>query len=138
MSWKIIIRLSFFGLAMAFLTVFWIPTKTEPVFWVIIFIVCAYIIAKYSPGRFFLHGFLVSIVNSIWITGVHILFYDTYIINHPDMTQMNSSLPLQDSPRLLMLIIGPFFGAVSGIILGLFALIAGKFVKRSYDDYGTV
>jgi hypothetical protein len=138
MNWKIIIILSFFGLIMAFLTVFWIPTKSEPMIWLAIFILCGYIIAKYSPGRFFLHGFLISIFNSVWITGIHLTFYDTYIINHPEMLQMNNNLPFKDNPKLLMLILGPFFGAVSGIILGFISLIAGKFVKRSPDDYGTI
>ena len=138
MSWKIIILLSFFGLIMAFLSVFWIPTKTEPIIWLVIFIFCGYIIAKYSPGRFFLHGFLICILNSIWITVIHFIFYDTYIINHPEILQINNSMPLKDSPRLLLLIIGPLIGTFSGIILGLIATVAGKFVKRSADDYGTI
>lgn len=138
MSWKIIILLSFFGLIMAFLSVFWIPTKTELIIWLVIFIFCGYIIAKYSPGRFFLHGFLICILNSIWITVIHFIFYDTYIINHPEILQINNSMPLKDSPRLLLLIIGPLIGTFSGIILGLIATVAGKFVKRSADDYGTI
>ena len=35
MKWKLIFLLSLFGLAMAFATVFWIPSMIEPVFWLV-------------------------------------------------------------------------------------------------------
>lgn len=38
-------------------------------------------------------------------------------------------MPLPDSPRVMMLMTGPLVGVVSGIVLGLFAFIAGKLVK---------
>ena len=46
MNWKLIFGLSLFGLAMAFATVFVIPSNVEPLFWLAIFIVCAVVIAK--------------------------------------------------------------------------------------------
>ena len=42
---------------------------------------------------------------------------------------MMSSMPLPDSPRLMMACVGPIVGIVSGAIIGLFAYVAGKFVK---------
>jgi hypothetical protein len=133
MNWKIIIQLSLFGLIMAFGTLALIPQNVEPVFWLIIFAFCALVIAKACPGKYFLHGFLVSIVNCIWITGLHIFFYQTYVNHHPAMANMGQSLSssLSIHPRLVMLIFGPVFGILSGIILGLFALIASKIVKRT-------
>src|SRR2546426_4238331 len=56
MDWLLILTLSLFGLAMAVATVFVIPSNIEPLFWLVIFIVCAYLIAKRAPGRPFLHG----------------------------------------------------------------------------------
>ena len=131
MNWKIIFTLSLFGLVMAIATVWWIPSKIEPAFWLIIFVICAYFIAKKSATKHFLHGFMVSMVNAIWITGAHILFFNTYIMNHPEMLSMNAQMPMPNHPRLMMLISGPFFGAGFGLILGLFSLIAGKITKRS-------
>jgi len=130
MNWKLIFQLSLFGLAMAIATVFWIPMKMEPVFWLLIFIICAYVIARSHVGNYFLHGFMVSIVNSIWITAAHVIFYNTYIANHPEMADMNSNMPMPTHPRIMMLIMGPIFGAVSGLVLGLFAFIASKMVKK--------
>jgi uncharacterized membrane protein len=44
---------------------------------------------------------------------------------------MMSSMPLPDSPRLMMLLVGPVVGAVSGAVIGLFAVVAGKLLGRN-------
>jgi hypothetical protein len=130
MNWRLIFLLSLFGLFMAFATVFWITTDIEPLFWLIIFLVCAYVIAKYAPGKFFFHGFMTSIFNSIWITVIHYIFFDTYITLHTEemgqYEQMHTGMPVRE----MMLIMGPFIGVVSGLILGLFCFIAAKIMKR--------
>ena len=130
MKWKLILLLSIPGFVMAIATVFWIPSTIEPFFWLVIFIGVAYFIAKKFSDKYFLHGFFVSLVNSAWITGAHILFSDLYLANHPQEAAMITQMPLSESPRLMMLITGPIVGIISGIVLGLFALIASKLVKR--------
>ena len=132
MNWKLIFLLSLFGLAMAFATVFFIPSNIEPLFWLVIFIICAYLIAKYASGGYFLHGLLVSIVNSIWITATHAAFFYAYIANHPDELKMMDSLPpmMADHPRRMMVVIGPIVGVISGLVLGLFAWVASKILKK--------
>lgn len=42
---------------------------------------------------------------------------------------MMSSMPLPNSPRLMMACVGPIIGIVSGGIIGLFAYVARKLVK---------
>ena len=133
MNWKLIFALSLFGLAMAFGSVYFIPEKYEWIFWLVIFLICAYLIAKNAPGKYFLHGLLVSIVNSIWITIAHITFYTTYVANHPAWLEMNAKGPLAEHPKRMMAISGPVIGVISGIVLGLFALIASKMVKRKHQ-----
>jgi len=113
---------------MAIATVFVIPSSIEPIFWLVIFIVCAVIIARQVPSRRFLHGLMVGIVNSIWVTGAHILFFNAYIANHAKEAAMMQNSPMP--PRVMMAVIGPVIGVISGIVLGLFAWIAGKFVRR--------
>jgi len=130
MNWKLIFQLSLFGLAMGTATVFWIPSNIEPFFWLAIFCVCAYIIARQVPTQHFEHGLLVSIVNSVWITSAHILLFDQYAARHAQELAMMKSMPLPDSPRIMMALMGPVIGIVSGVVLGLFALAAGKLVKR--------
>ena len=130
MNKSLILKLSLFGLAMAFATVSIIPQKIEPACWIFIFIFCAFLIAKQCSGKYFLNGFLVSMVNCVWITVVHVLFYNTYLAHHPEMQAMSATMPLPTHPRLLMLLTGPIFGAVSGVVLGLFAFAASKLVKK--------
>lgn len=129
MNWKLILQLSLFGLAMAFATVFFIPSTIEPLFWLVIFLVCAYVIATKAPGKYFLHGLMTSLVNSLWITVTHVMLFDTYIANHAQEAEMMAKLPL--SPRLMMICTGPIVGVVSGVVLGLFAWIAHKIVGRA-------
>ncbi len=131
LDYGLILKLSLFGLAMALATVFVIPSKIEPVFWLAIFGTCAVVIAKRAPGKYFLHGLSVSLMNCVWITSAHILLFSSYLARHPDQAAMMKSMPLPDSPRLMMLMTGPVIGVISGIVLGLFAFIASKFIKGS-------
>jgi hypothetical protein len=131
MKWKLIFLLSLFGLAMAFATVFWIPLKFEPVFWLVIFIICAYLIAKNCTDRYFLHGFLVGLANCIWITGIHAFYFHTYMTNHPGMAQQMADMPMANHPLRMMALTSPVVGIVSGLVLGLFAFLATKLVKKS-------
>jgi hypothetical protein len=78
MNKKLIFQLSLFGLAMAFAAVYFIPSDIEPLCWLVIFLVCAYIIAKKCSSKYFLHGLYVSLLNAVWITSIHILLFDTY------------------------------------------------------------
>ena len=131
MNWKLMFQLSLLGLAMSIATVFWISSGIEPIFWLLIFVFCAYSIAKKCSAKYFLYGFLVSLANSVWITSMHIILFKSYIQNHPQEAAMMANMPLPDSPRLMMLLTGPVVGVVSGLVLGLFSFIASKLVKKS-------
>jgi hypothetical protein len=130
LDWSLVLGLSAFGLAMGIATVFVIPSSAEPFFWLGIFVVCAYLVAKRAPANFFLHGLLVSLVNCVWITTAHIVLIDSYLPRHPDEAAMMTRMPMPDSPRLMMLMTGPLVGVGSGLVLGLFSFIAAKVVRR--------
>jgi hypothetical protein len=129
MNWKLIFQLSLFGLAMGIATVYVIPSKIEPAFWLVIFLISAYLIAKQSPAWHFLHGVLLGLANSVWITAAHILLFDSYVAAHAPEVAMMQTSPLAVSPKVMMLIFGPLIGLISGVILGLFAFMAGKLIK---------
>jgi hypothetical protein len=131
MNWRLILYLSLYGLIMAIATVYWIPSRTEPIFWLIIFIACAYIIAKKCTGDYFWHGFAVSVFNGIWVTAAHFILFDAYMENHPEAVEMNKSIPAIFSPRTWMLVIGPAISIVSGLVLGLFSWVASKLIKKT-------
>ena len=115
---------------MALATGYFVPSNIEPFCWLVIFLICSYQIAKHCSKNYFLHGLLVSIVNAVWITAIHILLFDKYIANHAQEAAMMAKMPMPDSPRLMMLLTGPIVGIVSGIILGLFAFAASKLIKK--------
>jgi hypothetical protein len=132
MNWKIVLQLSLFGLIMAFGTISLIKTPLEEMpFWLAIFVFCAYIIAKRCAGSYFLNGFMVSIFNCFWILLVHLIFFHTFMQNH--QMAANSGMPasMATHPRLVMIVFGAIIGIVSGLVLGLFAFIASKIVKKS-------
>ena len=130
MNWKLILELSLFALAMAFGTVFVIPPSVEPVFWVVIFLTCAYVIASRSPKSCFAHGVVLGLVNSVWITAAHMAFFERYIAGHPQEAAMMKSMPLPSAPRLMMAITGPIVGLISGVLIGVLAVGAAKLLRR--------
>jgi hypothetical protein len=129
MKWNLILLLSLFGLGMAFATVSLIPSGIEPFCWLGIFLVCAWIIAKVCTEKYFLHGLLISILNSAWITNTHIFMFQKYVAGHTKEALMMTKMPLHLSPKQMMLITGPVIGIASGIVLGLLAFGASKIVK---------
>jgi len=128
MNWRLIFLLSLFGLFMGIATVYFIPSSVEPFCWLIIFLLCAYLIAKNAPGKYFLHGFCLGLANCVWIIAAHILLFDSYASSHTAEIAMMHNMPYM--PKVMMLITGPFVGIASGLIIGLFSFIAGKLVKK--------
>jgi hypothetical protein len=129
MNWKLIFQLSLFGLAMGIGTVFVIPSTVEPFLWLAIFLICAYVLASTGVAHPFLHGLAIGIVNSVWVTSSHVLLFTQYVANHAKEMEMMKTMPMSDRPRILMAIMGPLIGIVSGIVLGVFALVASKLMK---------
>jgi len=127
MNGRLVFQLSLTGLAMGVATVFAIPPLVEPVCWLVIFPLCAYFIARRAPGSYFLHGLLLGLLNSVWITGAHVLLFERYLGHHPGEAAMMAQMPL--SPKAMMLITGPIVGVVSGIVMGILALIVHRLVS---------
>ena len=128
MPWSLILKLSMCGLIIGVATVFWIPSNVEPFLWIVIFLICAYVIGRSSEKPFYT-GVLLGLANSVWITTAHILLFGKYLEKHAHEAAMMKSMPFPDSPRLMMAIMGPVVGMISGIIIGLFALLAAKLVR---------
>ena len=127
MNWKLIFLLSLFGLGMAFATISLIPMNIEMICWPLIAITCAYFIAQFAPGKYFLHGFCVSLVNCVWITTAHMTNLEAYFKTHPDQQKMFIE---QGSSKPMMAIMGIVIGIVSGLVFGLFAFLMAKILKK--------
>ena len=130
MNWKLILQLSLFGLAMGVATVFVIPSTIEPMFWLFIWVLSAYLIAKGTRDLRFLHGLLVGLANSVWIIAAHVSLYDAYAARHAKEVAMMQSDFRCRAAEVAGGVLGIPAGLVSGIVIGLFALIAGKLVAQ--------
>jgi hypothetical protein len=128
MNWKLVFKLSLFGLVMGIATVFWIPSSVEPFCWLAIFLISGFAIGR-SAGRPFITGLLVGLANCVWITGAHILFVGQYLASHAREAAMMTSGPLPGSPRLMMAVTGPVVGVITGITIGLLGLLASKLAR---------
>ncbi len=129
MNWKLILKLSLFGLAMGVATVYVIPSNIEFFFWLPIFIISAYFIAKRCADSFFANGFMVGVVNSIWISAAHVILFDAYIARHAMEAAQYHDPRIPVPPKVAMFVIGIFIGITSGLVIGLFAFIASKIIK---------
>ena len=123
MNLKLVLELSLFGLIISFVTLFRTPSNLEPVLWIIIFIICAIIIAFKCSGRYFLNGLGTGILDSVWMTLIHLLFFKTYISNHPFEREMINNSFFHDFPMVWMLFAGLGIGILAGLLLSIFALL---------------
>jgi hypothetical protein len=129
MNWSLVARLSLLGLAMALGTVFLVPPSVEPLLWLPIFIASAVLIVRGTERRRFLHGLVLGLANSVWITGAHVIFAERYLAGHADEAGFLASTPLASSPRLMMALTGPVIGLISGVVIGLLALGAARLLR---------
>ena len=129
MNYKLIFYLSIIGIVMGFVSVLGWLQNFEPLVWLIIFVIYAFIIAKRTEGKRFQYGFLVSLLNGVWIAAIHSIFYYTYLANNPSMQVSNDMVSKFANPRLMQFIFGPFIGAFTGLILGTLAWTAGYWLK---------
>lgn len=72
---------------------------------------------------------MLGLANSVWVTGVHVLLFSQYVATHAQELQMMKSMPMAAHPQLMMALIGPVIGVISGVVLGLFALVAARLVR---------
>ena len=131
MNWRLIFALSLFGVVMAVAGLLGLTRGTEPLLWLVIFIIYAICIAQYAGGKYFLHGFLVSVLNGVWIALIHFAFFPMFLRNNPDVAASFQKFPVPISLRFLNLIIGPVAGALFGVVAGLFAFVAAKLLRKN-------
>jgi hypothetical protein len=135
MNKKLIFILSLFGLFMGFATIYLVPAIFVRLFWLVVFIVFPYFIAKYCSRKYFLNGLLLGLLNAAWITAAHILFLNTFMVNHPHEAELASNIATlfkipTGSIMVIILARGAIVGLVSGLVLGLFAFIVSRIMKK--------
>ena len=69
------------------------------------FCACACGIARRDPNKHFVNCLFG--LNKVWITSAHILLFDQHVARHVQEVAMMKSMPLPDSPRAMMALMGP-------------------------------
>lgn len=130
MNWKLIFSLSLFGVAMGFASLTGWTQGIEWLLWLLIYLVSAWFIAQKAPAKHFLHGFVVGLLNGIVHAIIQAAFFDTYLASNAQVAEQFGNIPGGLPPLLFVLLSGPFIGVISGGILGLFAVIMMKLIKK--------
>jgi hypothetical protein len=134
MSWRLVFGLSCFGLVMALATVFArMEPRVEQLAWIGIFLASAIVIAKKASGKFFLHGFLVSVVDSLWVTGAHLALFDR--AGHAGLFATPIPIGAIGSAQTTMALVGPVAGIVCGVGLGFLAWAASTLLVSSHSEF---
>jgi hypothetical protein len=139
MNWKLVFSLALFGVAMGVAAVLgFYPPSVEWLLWLIISLLCAWIVAKKVAVKLFLHGFMVGLLDGLAAPIITAIFFSTYLANNPSYADQAKQLPAGLDMRTFGLILAPVIGVVYGLVLGLFAWLAGKVFKKPVSQVPSV
>ena len=130
MNWKIAFLLSLAGVAVGLAEVFGLYGIPQLVVWAAVFVGYAIFLARNIDGDYFVHALLASLLAGLWAGTIHAVFINAYVAHNPALQSEYAVLPKGTHPRLMMIMMGPFYGAIRGVVAGLLAVAAGKFMKR--------
>lgn len=131
MNWPLILRLSLLSIAMGPASVLGLTRSYDWLMWLCVGVFCAWQFARKAHDELFLHGFYLGILDGIFNSTIEAVFVSTYLSNNPRMINALNAVPQGLHPALVVLIMGPIIGTVSGIIFGVLAVIAGKLVRQT-------
>ena len=133
MNLRLVLLVSTIALGMAIATVYALPAAIESACWLAVVLACAFLVARLAPGKFFLHGLLVGLLNWVWVTASHVLLFAAWSSRHAqDLAAMKSLAgPLPGWMRHYGV---PIPGA-SGVMIGALAWLASRIpaLRRSPD-----
>jgi hypothetical protein len=131
MNWKLIFILSIFGVAMGFGTL-WIPSKLEPLLWLIIFIFCAWSLVNNIEKKAFLNGFLLGMANCAWTSVIRINFANIYLAHHSKEAEQYFKMQMQSGGAIWqwLLFTNIISGLMSAVVLGIFTVVAAAILRK--------
>ena len=129
MNVRLVLMLSLFGPLVAIATLLGvIHTGWESAVWAVFAVVCAGVLARQAPGKFFLHGFLTGFIAGAVAPLIQALFINQYLAHNPRAADTMKSMP-GVSPAVLVVIAAPLWGAVVGVATGFLTWIWAKFTR---------
>jgi hypothetical protein len=131
MNWALILYLSLFGPVIGSLVVLGVfPRGGDRYVWLVVTIVCAVVIARRVPGRHLQHGAVVGFLSGATSTLVQGLFAATLASNNPWIVEEFAEMPEGFDLQFFIMMLVPFIGVASAIILGLLSYLAARITRR--------
>jgi hypothetical protein len=113
---KIILQAGSFGFIMGVLNTLGYTQKFELYIWIIIILGSSVIVAKKIDKKVFIHCLLIGLCWGVDTTFIESLFFNTYQNNNLYLN--NVFIQTQwINPRILLILLGMFFGCFTGLIL---------------------
>ena len=135
LNWRMILYLSMFGPFMGVLIVMGaIPRGLEGLPWLVIGLFCAFWIALRQPYKQFPHGALVGFISGVASTLIQGVFSNTYVENNPWVVEEFADMPAGFDIQFFTLLLVPFIGVASALVMGLMTYLAVKVTRRKLNE----
>jgi hypothetical protein len=120
---------------MGMLTLFGVvPFNAEGYVWLVISVACAIAIATRFGSRTFITGAATGFLQGATSKLVQGIFSETYAARNPGLMEKLSDIPAGMDFKYFVLMLVPFVGIGSALVLGLLSFLAGRMLKR--EDEG--
>jgi hypothetical protein len=136
MNWKLIALLSLTGVLTGILTLYMLPARYEAVLSTPVFLLCAYLLARYAEVAYFIHGVLVGFFHTVCHAAIHIGWSAVYFEHHTKEAAQFVRMSEESGATVVqaMMLMGMFSAVVAALVMGLFSIAASKFVKAIRND----
>jgi len=134
LEWKTILSLSLFGPVMGLFTLFGVPPfNAEGYVWLVISVVSAVTIAnRIGPGAF-INGVATGFLQGATSKLVQGIFSGTYAAHNPGLMEKLTDVPEGMEFKYFVLMLVPFVGIGSALVLGLLTFLAGRLLRRENE-----
>lgn len=132
MNWKLILLLSLTGILTGLANVYLVPAKYSALIEMPVSFFCAYVLARAQQKKHFMHGLAVGAIAAMLATFVRVALVRQYLAHQPHDALQYTKMAQEAHGTVVQVIItmGVFFTIISGIVVGLFSLAAGKIIDQ--------
>lgn len=132
MNWKLIAGLSLAGILMGFASIYGLPTKMEQFLWLPFLLLSAWLIARNTDSRPFLHGFITGLINCLWEVIIRLQLSAKYLATHDHEAKLFAKMQVQNGTPLNVSIVMTtvIVGLMTALVLGVLAKMTVGFLKK--------
>ncbi|MDD5088796.1 MAG: hypothetical protein PHI18_08365 [bacterium] len=126
MNWTLILLVSLISILIGLVSLFGLMDVNPWIVGAFTCVISALILGRFSRRKYFMHGFWAGVIGSLVSTMLMYLFWDTYLASNPAIADKLAQMPQGMDARTMTLISSIFGAAISGVVMGLLAWLAGR------------